>query len=198
VSGRTLSDSRRRWLLGAVVLFLIAIAAIANAGQSEPARKTNTQTSQPPKNTTTRSEPGGQEGPEGLPRPSGAGGSPGAPLAVARAFAAAWINRPTSASGVARERSTLLALSRGELATRINFAFIQQARSDVQSGSRGSVLAARIVARPTGAVVELLVTTREQLTEHEAPREPPHYSLYLARLEQQGGRGYLLSDWQPQ
>ncbi len=110
MSGRTLSDSRRRWLLGAVVLFLIAIAGIANAGQSEPAPKTNTQTSQPPENTTTRSEPAGQEGPEGLPRPSDAGGSPGAPLAVARAFAAAWINRPTSPSGVARERSTLLAL----------------------------------------------------------------------------------------
>jgi hypothetical protein len=198
VSRRRLSGGRRGWLLGAVVLFLIAIAAIANAGQSEPAPKTNTQTGQPAENTTTRSEPNGEEGPEGLPRPSDAGGSPGSPLAVARAFAAAWITRPTSASGVTRERSTLLALSRGELATRINFAFIQQTRSDGESGSRGTVLSERIVDRPARGIVEVLVTTREQLTEHGAPSEPPHYSLYLARLKRQGGRGYLLSDWQPQ
>ena len=110
MSWRGLSKSRRGWLLGAAVLFLIAIAAIANAGQSEPAPETNTQTRQPPENTTTRSEPAGQEGSEGFPQPRHAGLSPGAPLAVAGVFAQAWINRPTSGNAVAQERSTLLAL----------------------------------------------------------------------------------------
>jgi hypothetical protein len=61
------------------------------------------------------------------------------------------------------------------------------------------VISTRIVARPSGGrLVEVLVTTHEQLTEDARPREAPHYGLYLARLERHGARGYLLSDWQPQ
>ena len=61
------------------------------------------------------------------------------------------------------------------------------------------MISTRVVGRPLGRrLVEVLVTTREQLTVHGVPSESAHYTLYLARLERQGGRGYLLSDWQPQ
>jgi hypothetical protein len=180
----------------------MALAVIANAGQSReagPATGSGAERTARRDTTTTASEPSGPEGAEGLPRPRHAGRSPGTPLALARAFGEAWVNRPTEKAAVAEERSRLLGLSRGELATRINFAFLQQAGDGGDGGSRGRVIATRIVARRSGGrLLEVLVTTRDQLTEQGRPSEPAHYSLYLARLGRAGSRGYLLSDWQPQ
>ena len=192
--------SRRRhpWLLAGAVVALLAVAVVANASDSgQSANRPRTESSAPA-STTASQKPVPEEGTEGLPQPHGAGTSPAPPVAAARAFAEAWINRATAEGDVAHERTALLALSGGELATRINFAFIQQARRSGDGGSRGSVIWTRVVGRPLGGqLVEVLVTTREQLTEQSEPSEPPHYSLYLARLERQGRRGYLLSDWQP-
>lgn len=138
-------------------------------------------------------EPGGHRERSHPPSADGKARAAGEPTEVVRAFARAWINRPTDRRELARQNRRLVSLSRGSWAD--SLAATLKGGGEGR-GSRGSVVDVEFVRRDRASVVAL-VTTREQLAPDGEPLEPYHYALYLARL-QRAGAGFAVSSWEPQ
>jgi hypothetical protein len=188
-------------LVGGLLVVALLVGAIADGGDGPAVDRVATPEPghEPPRHHAAdraRDPEGNHRGEpkEGryLPEAQGKSTAAGDPEQVARAFATAWINRPSDPARLRRQNHRLVALSRGFWADQIAATL----KTEAGSGARGTVVGVEFLRdRPDSS--EALVTTREQLAPDGKAAEPYHYGLYLVRMEPVDGE-FAVSSWEPQ